>query len=131
MLRKAGAVLWGLFAWVVISSVGDRLLRMGWPAYAAAEPTFAFTLGMMWTRLLLGAVSTLASGFVAGYICERDRGTVLVLGVFLLLLFLPVHYGLWTRFPVWYHLTFLVSLVPLTWLGAKMRRADSPSAKQS
>ncbi len=127
MLRKIGAVLWGLFAWVVISSVGDRLLRMGWPAYAAAEPTFAFTLGMMWARLLLGAVSTLASGFVAGYICERHRGTVLGLGIFLLLLFLPVHYRLWTRFPVWYHLTFLASLVPLTWLGAEMRQMGDRS----
>lgn len=126
MLRKFGAVLWGVFAWVVISSVGDRLLRIGWPAYATAEPTMAFTLGMMWTRLLLGAVSTLAGGFVAGYISDRHRWTVLTTGVLLLLLFLPVHYGLWARFPVWYHLTFLGSLVPLTWLGAEMRR-DSQS----
>jgi len=115
-------VLWGLFAWVVISSVGDRLLRMGWAAYAAAEPTLTFTLGMMWTRLLLGAVSTLGAGYVAGYICERHRGTVQFLGALLLLLFLPVHYRLWTRFPLWYHLLFLGSLVPLTWLGAEMRQ---------
>jgi hypothetical protein len=122
MLRKAGAVIWGLFAWVVVSSIGDRLLRLGWLAYAAAEPMMTFTLGMMGARLLLGAVSTLAAGFVAGYICDKHRGTVLVTGAFLLLLFLPVHFALWNKFPVWYHLVFLGSLVPLTWAGAELRR---------
>ena len=122
MLRKAGAVIWGLFAWVVVSSIGDRLLRLGWAAYAAVEPTMIFTLGMMGARLLIGAVSTLAGGFVAGYVCDRHRGTVLVTGAFLLLLFLPVHYALWSKFPVWYHLVFLGSLVPLTWAGAELRK---------
>jgi hypothetical protein len=122
MLRKAGAVIWGLFAWVVVSSIGDRLLRFGWAAYAAAEPVMTFTLGMMGARLLLGAVSTLVAGFVTGYICDKHRGTVLVTGAFLLLLFLPVHYALWSKFPVWYHLVFLGSLVPLTWAGAELRR---------
>jgi len=122
MLRKAGAVIWGLFAWVVVSSIGDRLLRLGWLAYAAAEPMMTFTLGMMGARLLLGAVSTLAAGFVAGYICDKHRGTVLVTGAFLLLLFLPVHFALWNKFPVWYHLVFLGSLVPLTWAGAELRK---------
>jgi hypothetical protein len=124
MLRKAGAVIWGLFAWVVVSSIGDRLLRLGWPAYAAAEPVMIFTLGMMGARLLIGAVSTLAGGFVAGYVCDKHRGTVLVTGAFLLLLFLPVHYSLWNKFPVWYHLVFLGSLVPLTWAGAELRRGS-------
>jgi hypothetical protein len=81
-----------------------------------------FTLGMMGARLLIGAVSTLAGGFVAGYVCDRHRGTVLVTGAFLLLLFLPVHYALWNKFPVWYHLVFLGSLVPLTWAGAELRK---------
>ncbi len=122
MLRKAGAVIWGLFAWVVVSSIGDRLLRLGWAAYATAEPVMTFTLGMMGARLLLGAVSTLAGGFVAGYVCDKHRGTVLVTGAFLLLLFLPVHYALWNKFPVWYHLVFLGSLVPLTLAGAELRK---------
>ena len=27
---------------------------------------------------------------------------------------------LWNKFPVWYHLTFLVSLVPLAYLGGQI-----------
>jgi len=35
-------------------------------------------------------------------------------GVILLAVFIPQHIRNWDKFPVWYHLTFLVSLVPLT-----------------
>jgi hypothetical protein len=37
----------------------------------------------------------------------------------LLLLFLPTHYLLWQRFPVWYHLVFLGSLIVIPLLGAR------------
>jgi hypothetical protein len=29
---------------------------------------------------------------------------------------------IWDKFPVWYHLTFLLSLVPLTLLGAVLKQ---------
>jgi hypothetical protein len=45
----------------------------------------------------------------------------LVAGVILLLLFIPVHYSIWNRFPIWYHLTFLASLVVLSVVGGRMR----------
>jgi hypothetical protein len=35
-------------------------------------------------------------------------------------LFVPVHVGLWATFPVWYHLLFLGSLVPLVLAGARV-----------
>jgi len=36
----------------------------------------------------------------------------------LLVLFIPVHYSLWERFPTWYHVVFLASLVVVTLVGA-------------
>jgi hypothetical protein len=45
----------------------------------------------------------------------------MALGILLIALFIPVHYSLWDRFPIWYHLTFLVSLLPLAILGARLR----------
>jgi len=44
-------------------------------------------------------------------------------GVLLLVAFIPQHVMLWDKFPVWYHLTFLLSLVPLTYLGGSHLRA--------
>jgi hypothetical protein len=46
-----------------------------------------------------------------------------IVGLIILAIFLPVHVSLWARFPVWYHLAFLVPLVPLVVLGASLPRA--------
>jgi integral membrane sensor domain MASE1 len=42
--------------------------------------------------------------------------------VVLLALFVPVHDQLWPRFPAWYHVVFLASLVVFTPLGALRRQ---------
>ena len=43
----------------------------------------------------------------------------------LLVLFIPEHVRLWNVFPVWYHLTFLLTLAPLLVLGAWLTRTRS------
>jgi uncharacterized protein (DUF983 family) len=48
----------------------------------------------------------------------------LLSGVLLLAAFIPEHITLWEKFPVWYHLTFLLSLIPLTFAGGKMAQAQ-------
>jgi len=30
----------------------------------------------------------------------------------------PVHIAIWSKFPVWYHLTFLLPIIPAVLLGA-------------
>jgi len=66
---------------------------------------------------LLTPFSSLAAGFVAAWIGKDRMGAAPLTGVILLGLFIPDHYLLWSKFPVWYHLTFLVSLLALTLLG--------------
>lgn len=122
MTRKIVAVVLGLGAWFVLATVCDRLMRLVWPSYAAAVPTFTFTLGMLFARLAIGAASTLTAGRVAAAIARGHRATVAVLGVLLLAVFIPGHVAIWPNFPVWYHLVFLASLVPLTLLGARAGR---------
>jgi hypothetical protein len=41
-------------------------------------------------------------------------------GLLLVVVFVPQHIMLWEKFPIWYHLTFLVSLVPLACLGGQI-----------
>jgi hypothetical protein len=45
-----------------------------------------------------------------------------VLVALLLVFFVPIHAMLWDKFPAWYHLVFLASLVGFTWLGAVLLR---------
>jgi hypothetical protein len=120
MKRKLLAAVAGFVAWFVVATVLDRALRLAWPGYAEGLPTFSFTLGMLAARLAEGAASTVAAGVVGAWIGRRDVAPAIGAGVLLLLLFVPTHAMLWSRFPIWYHLSFLGSLVPLTLLGARL-----------
>ena len=116
-LKGIGALILALVVWIVVATAIHRLMWVLWPAYAVATPILNFTLPMKIARLLLGAFCTLVAGATAHRL-NGARWLPLVLGCVLLAIFLPEHYRLWDRFPVWYHLTFLLSLVPLAVLGA-------------
>jgi hypothetical protein len=122
VIRSSIAVIVGLLVWGICATCLNLLLRFALPGYAAAEPQMQFTTGMMLARLALpGAIPSVAAGFSSAWISPRSGRAIAVLVVLLLLIFLPTHYYLWAKFPVWYHVTFLGSLILLTWLGAKLR----------
>jgi hypothetical protein len=120
MKRAILAFLAGLVTWLLVVSVLDRGLRSALAGYAVAEPKMTFTLGMMAARLTIAAVSSVIAGAVAGWISPRR--VAWVMGAVLLALFIPEHVRLWNAFPLWYHLTFLVTLVPLVVLGSWLTR---------
>jgi hypothetical protein len=49
-------------------------------------------------------------------------------GVLLLIAFVPQHLMLWNTFPVWYHRAFLLSLVPLAYVGGTVRSESHEAA---
>ena len=118
MKRSILACLAGLLTWVVVVTVINRVLRLSLPNYAAAEPTLQFTLGMKWARLLMAIVTSVAAGAMTGWISRSGRWTPLIVGGVVLAMFLPVHIAVWSKFPVWYHLTFLLTIVPAVLAGA-------------
>jgi hypothetical protein len=129
MIRAALGVVAGLIVWVVVATGLDMLLRSALPGYAAAEPQLNFTLGLMIARLALpGAIPSLFAGFACARIARGDRRAIAALAIILVAVFLPAHYRLWLRFPIWYHLTFFGSLVLLTFLGARLARRFSRMA---
>lgn len=111
------AVVAGLIVWAVIAAVAGLIMRASWPAYANVATEMSFTLPMLLARLSIGAVATLATGLIATLIAPRSGFVRLIPGLILLALFIPQHITLWAKFPIWYHFTFLLSLVPLTWAG--------------
>ena len=125
ILKTVGAVIAALVTWFLVATVLNLALRAWWPHYHEAETAFNFSVAMKLARLVLGAISSLAAGFVAAWIGRVRMRAAVLTGIVLLGLFIPGHYRIWDKFPVWYHLTFLVSLLPLTLLGAALNhRAD-------
>lgn len=120
MARRILAVVAGLVAWVAIVSIAGLIMRSTWREYASVADAMTFTLPMMFARLGIGAFATLTTGWITAVISHRSKPAILTSGLLLLVVFVPQHILLWNKFPVWYHLTFLVSLVPLTYLGANI-----------
>jgi len=129
MARKALGVIAGLVVWIAVTTVAGVIMRAAWPAYASVADAMTFTLPMMFARLSIGAVATVAAGWVAAIITRRSTLATLLPGVVLLAGFIPQHIMLWEKFPVWYHLTFLLSLIPLAFLGGKLEAMRTPEAE--
>lgn len=118
MWRTIGAIIAGLVAWTVIVTILNWGLRLWLPGYVEAEPTMVFTLGMKIARLVMAAVTSIAAGLLVRMIAPKSNWAPWIVGLILLAVFMPDHVRLWHRFPVWYHLTFLITLAPLVALGA-------------
>jgi hypothetical protein len=129
MARKALGVIAGLVVWIAVTTVAGVIIRAAWPAYASVADAMTFTLPMMIARLGIGAVATVAAGWLAATITRRSKLATLLPGVVLLAGFIPQHIMLWEKFPVWYHLTFLLSLIPLAFLGGKLEAMRTPEAE--
>jgi hypothetical protein len=126
MRRTLAGIIAGLIAWAVIVTVIDWGLRFGLAGYSDAEHTLLFTLGMKIARLSMAAVTSLATGAVVYAIAPRSRLAPWIVGLVIVALFLPAHIHLWHRFPIWYHLSFLLPLAPLVALGAALMRGGRP-----
>jgi hypothetical protein len=128
-IKIALAVLIGFIVWFVVATVANLLIRASLSGYAEAEPVARFTLAMMLARLAVGGLSSVAAGLACALSARASPVAVNILAIALVLFFLPVHYSLWARFPLWYHAVFLVSLVPLVLVGAWVARLNAWRAR--
>ena len=124
MKRSILACLAGLLTWFVVVTVINRVLRLSLPNYTAAEHTLQFTLGMKWARLLMAIVTSLVAGALTRWISPSGLWAGLVVGGVVLAMFAPWHIANWSRFPAWYHLTFLLTIIPAVLVGALLPRRN-------
>jgi hypothetical protein len=120
MWRTIGGIVAGLVTWAVVVTIINFGLRFWLPGYLQVEHAMLFTLPMKIARLLMAAVTSLITGAVVRTVAPSSRWAPWITGGLILALFLPSHIHLWPRFPIWYHLSFLVPLVPLVVLGAQI-----------
>lgn len=119
MWRKILAGVAGYIGWWVIGTIGFLSMRALWHDYASVESAMTFTLSMQIARLCVALLCSLGAGIIVSLILRRRSIVPWVLGIILVIQFLPVHYQLWARFPIWYHAFFLLTIAPLIVLGSR------------
>ena len=116
MARVIAGVVGGVVAWLLIATIGNLAMRMAWASYA---------------RLLLGAFSSVAAGWLVAWITNRNISAIFTVVGILIVMFIPVHYALWERFPLWYHVVFFVSLAVMPLLGGRLNRHELRSGQSA
>ncbi|MGH6887651.1 MAG: hypothetical protein ACREHF_00380 [Rhizomicrobium sp.] len=129
MWRTIGGIIAGILTWAVVVTILNFGLRLWLPGYVQVEHAMLFTLPMKIARLSIAAATSLVAGAVVRAVAPASRWAPWIVGAIILALFLPSHIYLWHRFPIWYHLTFLLTLVPLVALGAHLWPRESTRAR--
>ena len=121
MVRSILGIIVAILTWFVVATIGNWILRAILPGYSDVEVAMTFTLTMMVCRLVLGLVSSLCAGFVCAAIAGRSSVAPKVSAAIMVIMFLPVHYNLWAKLPILYHLFFLITLAPMMLIGAALK----------
>ncbi|MBP6003834.1 MAG: hypothetical protein KA746_10415 [Pyrinomonadaceae bacterium] len=133
MLRVILGVIAGFIAWSILWVGSDQVMMsaIGW--YGEHQRAFekAMTNGDAFTadttilamHIIRSVVISIMSGFLAAIIANENRRSTLILGIILFLFGAGVEAVAWKYLPIWYHLVFLVLLIPMTILGGKLRKS--------
>lgn len=117
--RAILAVLVGYAVWTVIWLGSAALFFQGTSERMKLEEPVT-ELGPLLGMLGLSIVCSLAGGWSTGRLAASNPRAVLALAILLLLTGIGVQLGVWDLMPVWYHLLFLLLLLPMTRLGARL-----------
>jgi hypothetical protein len=72
--------------------------------------------------LIRSAIFSIVSGSLAAPIARENAKSALGLGILLLLFGIYIQSIFWNNAPLWYHISFLFLLVPMTILGGTLKR---------
>lgn len=128
MLRAILAIIAAFALWTTLWLIGNALFFSDAAEVVGRGEPYTDP-GPLAGVLALSLVCSLVAGLTAALIGgKRARAAAIVAGVLLLLTGIGVQAGVWDRMPLWYHLSFLILLVPVTLLGSRLalvRRAPS------
>ncbi|MGD2109159.1 MAG: hypothetical protein PVI86_07180 [Phycisphaerae bacterium] len=123
MLRSIVSIVAGFVVWSVLWLVAGQV-ALGVAPAAFGENGATSHGGVLGGLLVASVICSLIGGLTVALIVRRSvTGHAVVLGVVLLAVGVAVQAQSWDAMPVWYHLLFLVLLLPLTVVGAQLRPA--------
>ena len=121
MIRAILAVLAGIVLWGVVWTGGHAVLTAIFPG-SHDEDGFTQSAGLLLVYLFGSVVPSLCAGYAAAWIAKlRPMRVVAVLAAIQLVIGIVVQAGVWDRAPVWYHVPFLLMVVPAHVLGGWLR----------
>jgi hypothetical protein len=117
--RIAGAVLAGAVLWAVLWVGGAAIAQNIWSGILAPGQPVTHT-GALLGYIAYSVLVSVASGYVTARIARGHLRAVHILAGIQLALGIAIEGAGWNLTPAWYHITFLVLLVPAIVFGGRM-----------
>lgn len=136
MVRIILGVIVGFIGWTILWIGTDQVLRSALPAWYGVEQfalekarfngtEFTADTTVLVFQLIRSFIVSILSGFLCAFVALENRRSTIVLGVLLLVVGLVVQLDIWKYIPIWYHVLFLGSLVPMTVIGGRLKKSAS------
>lgn len=135
MLKIILGVIAGFVAWSIIWVGSDQVLMLVSPKWYGAhqlaferafrnQEPFTADTAVLALHLLRAFVISVLSGFLSSFVAGENRKTPLVLGILLLAVGLMVEILVWQYLPIWYHISFLLILIPSSLIGGRLKSVE-------
>lgn len=132
MLRIILGVVAGFFIWSIlwvgseavfsaISADWGKTLKDFQEAVGNHTP-YALSSSILIILLIKSFIISIISGFVCALIARENTKSTVILSILLLLFGIFVQVMHWNYMALWYHILFLLLLIPMTILGGKLKK---------
>lgn len=129
MKRHIFAVITGFAVWSILWLASQSIVQAMMPQVFASDGSISHT-GVLLTFWLLSVLFSVIAGFLTAQVAQQNvMKPAWVLGGIQLLIGIMVQSMAWDLVPVWYHLLFLVMLLPGILLGAKFWQSRQVQAR--
>jgi len=132
MARMIFGVIAGFIVWSILWVGSDAvfgLISADWGKTStefreavANKTPYALSATVLIALLVKSFIVSIISGFICALIARENAKSTVVLGVLLLLFGIFIQISHWDYMPLWYHIPFLILLIPMTVLGGKFRK---------
>lgn len=133
MLRMIFGIIAGFVVWSIVWLGMDALLSAispGWFGRIFTEfqnavshnESFASPVSVSIYLIFQSILCSLIAGFTTTAIASEYTKSTLALGILLLVTGIFVEVQNWNYFPLWYHVLFLLLLIPATIFGGKINQ---------
>ena len=132
MLRIIIAIIIGFVIWSILWVGSDAVFMAISPWYKesiegfqkALETNASFNVPsiMLIISLIRSVFFSIIAGLITAIISKESLKAPSILGVLLLAFGIFIQSIYWNYIPLWYHISFLLLLIPMTILGGKLKK---------
>jgi len=121
MIRSVASVLGGFSVWTVLWLGSNAVVAAAVPS-AISDDGSVHGTGVLLLMFALSVVFSVIAGYVLGLIARgSSMKCAWALGIIQLTVGVFVQAQYWDKMPLWYHLSFLIMLLPAILIGATLR----------